>query len=81
MAPEVIETNGNVTPKCDIWSLACTVIELCSGKPPFYEKNQFQAMLKIVEEQIPIPEEFSQVSFMAINEILGITRFFKEMIT
>lgn len=61
MAPEVIETSGNVTPMCDIWSLACTIIELLSGKPPFFAKNPFQAMLMIVNEPISIPEEFSEV--------------------
>jgi serine/threonine protein kinase len=36
MAPEVIELKG-VTFKSDIWSLACTVIELMSGRPPYWE--------------------------------------------
>ena len=34
MAPEVIELKGAST-KSDIWSLACTVIELLTGKPPY----------------------------------------------
>ena len=34
MAPEVIELKG-ASPKSDIWSLACTVIELLTGKPPY----------------------------------------------
>lgn len=34
MAPEVIELKGAVK-KSDIWSLACTVIELLTGRPPY----------------------------------------------
>ena len=34
MAPEVIEFKGAST-KSDIWSLACTVIELLTGRPPY----------------------------------------------
>ena len=35
-APEVIELKGAST-KSDIWSLACTVIELLTGRPPYSE--------------------------------------------
>lgn len=34
VAPEVIELKGASTAS-DIWSLACTVIELLTGKPPY----------------------------------------------
>jgi serine/threonine protein kinase len=36
MAPEVIELKG-ASPKSDIWSLGCTVIELLTGRPPYAE--------------------------------------------
>ena len=36
MAPEVIELKG-ASPKSDIWSLGCTVIELLTGQPPYAE--------------------------------------------
>lgn len=48
MAPEIIEQT-QVTSACDIWSLGCTVIELLTGKPPYYEFNQMSVMIKIVQ--------------------------------
>ena len=59
MAPEVISENATVTSACDIWSLGCTVIELLTGKPPYFELNQFTAMIKIVYETVPLPEGLS----------------------
>ncbi len=38
MAPEVIEME-QVTSACDIWSLGCTVIELYTCRPPYFELN------------------------------------------
>jgi cell division control protein CDC15 len=63
MAPEVIEMSGHITSACDIWSLGCTVYELLKGTPPHFEVNQFSAipaMIKIVKEPMPLPEEISQ---------------------
>jgi serine/threonine protein kinase len=61
MAPEVIQEKPNVTSACDIWSLGCTVIELLTGKPPYFELNFFAAMTSIVkDDHPPIPEEFSK---------------------
>jgi serine/threonine protein kinase len=36
VAPEVIELKGP-SPASDIWSLACTAIELLTGHPPYHE--------------------------------------------
>ncbi|KAM5534674.1 hypothetical protein V8D89_011686 [Ganoderma adspersum] len=61
MAPEVIELKGAST-KSDIWSLACTVIELLTGRPPYAEiANSMSVMFRIVEDSSPpLPEECSE---------------------
>lgn len=60
MAPEVIQEQTNVTYACDIWSLGCTVIELLTEKPPYYDLNPWAALLKIAsEKEPPIPEHLS----------------------
>ncbi|KAI9449935.1 Pkinase-domain-containing protein [Lactarius psammicola] len=60
MAPEVIELKG-ASPKSDIWSLGCTVIELLTGRPPYGDiGNAMTVMFRIVEDECPpIPERFS----------------------
>ncbi|KAF8074848.1 STE/STE11/cdc15 protein kinase [Lyophyllum atratum] len=60
MAPEVIELKGAST-KSDIWSLACTVIELLTGRPPYAEiQNSMSVMFRIVEDDMPpLPESCS----------------------
>ncbi|KAJ7504345.1 STE/STE11/cdc15 protein kinase [Mycena galericulata] len=57
MAPEVIELKG-ASPKSDIWSLACTVVELLTGRPPYAEiANSMSVMFRIVEDEMPpLPE-------------------------
>ncbi|KAJ7483232.1 kinase-like domain-containing protein [Mycena latifolia] len=57
MAPEVIELKG-ASPKSDIWSLACTVIELLTGRPPYADiANSMSVMFRIVEDDMPpLPE-------------------------
>jgi len=57
LAPEIIELNG-ASPKSDIWSLGCTVIELLTGNPPYY--NQMPALFWIVEDDCPpLPDGIS----------------------
>lgn len=72
VAPEIIELHGAST-KSDIWcgiqvnntymvyrSLGCTIIELLSGKPPYYDLDQMQALFKIVQDDCPpLPEGIS----------------------
>ena len=39
MAPEIIEMTGTNT-ACDLWSVGCTIIELLTGKPPYFDLPQ-----------------------------------------
>lgn len=60
MAPEVITLQGASTAS-DIWSLACTIVELLTGKPPYHDLNKHAALYRIVEEECPpIPENISK---------------------
>ena len=60
MAPEVIEQKGNISPKCDIWSLGCTIVQLLTTKPPYYEFEPMAAMFRIVTDDCPpIPTDIS----------------------
>eukprot|EP01105_Mastigella_eilhardi_P010150 TRINITY_DN2378_c0_g1_i7.p1 TRINITY_DN2378_c0_g1~~TRINITY_DN2378_c0_g1_i7.p1 ORF type:complete len:1065 (+),score=196.41 TRINITY_DN2378_c0_g1_i7:336-3197(+) len=58
MAPEIISELGHNT-LSDIWSLGCTVIELITGHPPYYDCPNLRAMFKIVQSDIPIPDGIS----------------------
>ncbi|KAF8141536.1 hypothetical protein EV363DRAFT_22474 [Boletus edulis] len=61
MAPEVIELKG-ASPKSDIWSLGCTVIELLTGRPPYGDiANSMTVMFRIVEDEMPpLPDGCSE---------------------
>lgn len=59
MAPEVIEMSG-VCAASDIWSVGCTVIELLTCVPPYYDLQPMPALFRIVQDvQPPIPEGLS----------------------
>ncbi|KAI8086350.1 kinase-like domain-containing protein [Halteromyces radiatus] len=61
MAPEVIELKGAST-KSDIWSLGCTIVELCTGKPPYSDLLPMTALFRIVEDEYPpLPSGLSDV--------------------
>jgi serine/threonine protein kinase len=62
MAPEVITATGHGK-QADIWSVACTVIEMATGKPPWMMQfgSQVAAMFHIAKSKGPptLPEHLS----------------------
>ena len=61
LAPEVIEMAGTgVSSAVDIWALGCTVVELLTGKPPYYDLPAMSALFHIVaDECVPLPDGIS----------------------
>jgi serine/threonine protein kinase len=60
IAPEIIEMS-TPTAACDIWSVGCIVIELLTGKPPYYDLAPMAALFRIVQDDYPpLPEGISQ---------------------
>lgn len=53
MAPEIIQMNSLQSPACDVWSVGCTIIELLTGRPPFYDLNPMTALYQIVRSPHP----------------------------
>ena len=61
MAPEIVELNGATTAS-DVWSLGATVIELCTGNPPYIELPAMAALFRIVQEDCPpLPPQCSEI--------------------
>jgi serine/threonine protein kinase len=59
MAPEVIEMR-NVTAAADIWSVGCTIIELLTSAPPYFDLAPMPALFRIVrDEHPPLPAGIS----------------------
>ena len=60
MAPEGIEMSGTLDPKSDVWSVACVVVELLTGSPPYFDLQPMPALFAIVrDEQPPTPPGIS----------------------
>ena len=56
MAPEIIQLSG-FSAASDVWSVGCTVIELISAKPPFFDLPPMSALFRIVNDpHPPIPD-------------------------
>ncbi|GAM29429.1 hypothetical protein SAMD00019534_126050 [Acytostelium subglobosum LB1] len=61
MAPEVIQMDMNArSTACDIWSLGCTILELLTGNPPYWELGTMPAMFAMVNNpHPPLPPNIS----------------------
>lgn len=60
MAPEIIQMS-KPTEACDIWAVGCTIIELVTGKPPYYDLQPMAALFRIVSDDYPpFPEGISK---------------------
>ena len=59
MAPEIIKM-AEFSTASDIWSLACTIVELCCGQPPYADLRAENAIFRIVnDKQPPMPSTIS----------------------
>ncbi|KAJ7206311.1 kinase-like domain-containing protein [Mycena pura] len=61
MAPEVVKQNGH-SPKADIWSVGCLVVEMLTGEHPWSALTPMQALFKIgssSESKPAIPSDIS----------------------
>mmetsp|Transcript_1870 Transcript_1870/g.6165 ORF Transcript_1870/g.6165 Transcript_1870/m.6165 type:complete len:456 (-) Transcript_1870:162-1529(-) len=69
MAPEIIQMEPFTTAS-DIWSLGCTVLELLTGEPPYFELRPVNALYRIVHDsEPPIPETVGD-DFPLLNDFL-----------
>lgn len=68
MAPEVIELKGAST-KSDIWSLACTVIELLTGRPPYGDiANSMSGLWSFIIFHITVTDILCIVMFRIVED-------------
>lgn len=60
MAPELFEDNGVYSYFSDFWSLGCILIEMATGKPPFYTNSLQDLIKQIVVQEVPVIPKFSE---------------------
>uniref|UniRef100_A0A0G4FL94 non-specific serine/threonine protein kinase n=1 Tax=Chromera velia CCMP2878 TaxID=1169474 RepID=A0A0G4FL94_9ALVE len=52
MAPEIITMDAMST-GCDVWSVGCTVIEMITRTPPYWDLPPMNALFRIVQDPLP----------------------------
>ena len=61
MAPEIITQSHTPTTASDIWSIGCTLIELLTGYPPYFDMVAMSAIYKMVNDGCPpLPDDISE---------------------
>jgi len=61
MAPELIQAKNQISKACDLWSLGCTILELLTGYPPYYDSSGITALYRMAQEDHPpFPEDISE---------------------
>lgn len=45
--------SGGKSTACDVWSLGCTVVELITGQPPYFDLEPMPALFRIVQDPHP----------------------------
>ena len=67
-APEILEQK-KLGVSIDIWSLGCTIIELLTGNPPYFDKSVLQACFSIIENgfsDFPADISYSMIHFLKL---------------
>lgn len=57
MAPELVYPRQRANKKVDIWGLGCTVIEMATGKHPWYQRELYRHECKSIMEFAKLMEE------------------------
>lgn len=61
VAPELITLSHTPTTASDIWSVGCTLIELLTGVPPYFDMVAVSAIYKMVNDGCPpLPDDISE---------------------
>ncbi|GLB36076.1 putative ste ste11 protein kinase [Lyophyllum shimeji] len=57
MAPEILDSNKELgySVKVDIWSVGCIVLEMWTGKRPWFGEEIFPVMMKLWQQKLPPP--------------------------
>lgn len=72
MAPEIVKQVAS-TSKADIWSLGCLIVEMMSGKHPFPDFTQMQAIFRIGTNAKPeYPEGISDKGREFLDETFNV---------